>query len=60
MVPGEVETKTLKDGQKVYRLKSAAEWQKAFAEMKQWFENELHLIKSPTAGVVVVKRKKNE
>jgi len=60
MVPGELETKTLKDGQKVYRLKSAAEWQEAFAEMRQWFENELHLIKSPTAGVVVVKRKKNE
>jgi hypothetical protein len=57
MVPGELETKTLKDGQKVYRLKSAAEWQEAFAEMRQWFQDEFHLIKSPMGGgAVVVKR----
>ncbi len=60
MVPGEIETKTLKDGQKVYRLKSAAEWQEAFAEMRQWLQKEFHLIKSPMGGAVVVKRKKNE
>ena len=56
MVPGELETKTLKDGQKVYRLKSAAEWQEAFAEMRQWVQSEFHLIKSPMGGAVVVKR----
>ena len=33
MVPAEMETKTLKDGQKVYRLKSAGEWTQAFAEV---------------------------
>jgi hypothetical protein len=60
MVPGEVETKTLKDGQKVYRLKSAGEWQQAFAEMREWLQNEFHLIKSPMGGAVVVKRKKTE
>ena len=36
MVPAEMETKTLKDGQKVYRLKSAGEWTQAFAEVRQW------------------------
>lgn len=63
MVPGELETKTLKDGQKVYRLKSAAEWQEAFTELRQWLQNEFHLIKSPMGGAVVVKRfpkKQNE
>lgn len=60
MVPGEIEVKTLKDGQKVYRLKGAAEWQQAFAEMRQWFQNEFHMIKSPMGGAVAVKRKKNE
>ncbi|HKV93718.1 MAG TPA: hypothetical protein VJW20_14315 [Candidatus Angelobacter sp.] len=60
MVPGELEAKTLKDGQKVYRLKSAAEWQEAFAEMRQWLQNEFHLIKSPMGEAVVVKRKKTE
>lgn len=59
MVPGELETKTLKDGQKVYRLKDAAEWQEAFAEIRQWLKNDLHVIES-AGSVVAVKRKKNE
>ena len=59
MVPGELEAKTLKDGQKVYRLKDAAEWQEAFAEIRQWLKNDLQVIKS-AGSVVAVKRKKNE
>jgi hypothetical protein len=56
MAPGELETKTLKDGQKVYRLKSAGEWQQAFAEIREWLQGDLQLIKSHTAGVIAVKR----
>ena len=59
MVPGELETKTLKGGQKVYRLKDAAEWQEAFAEIRQWLKNDLNVIES-AGSVVAVKRKKNE
>jgi len=59
MVPGELESKTLKNGQKVYRLKDAAEWQEAFAEIRQWLKNDFHVIES-TGSVVAVKRKKNE
>jgi len=55
MVPGELEAKTLKDGQKVYRLKDAAEWQEAFAEIRQWLKNDLHVIES-AGSVVAVKR----
>jgi hypothetical protein len=55
MVPGEVETKALKDGQKVYRLKSAGEWQAAFAEIRQWLQSDIHVIESP-GSVVAVKR----
>lgn len=40
MVPGEIETKTLKDGQKVYRLKSAGEWSRAFAEARDWLKGQ--------------------
>lgn len=36
MVPGEMEVKTLKGGQKVYRLKSAGDWAQAFAEARDW------------------------
>jgi len=60
MAPGELEVKKLKDGQRAYRLKSAHEWKQAFAEMRQWFETDLHMIKSPTAGVIVVKRSPGE
>ncbi len=34
MVPGEMEVKTLKGGQKVYRLRNAGDWAQAFAEMR--------------------------
>jgi len=56
MAPGELEVKKLRDGQKAYRLKGAHEWQQAFAEIRQWLKSDFHVIKSPTAGVVVVKR----
>lgn len=36
MVPGEMEVKTLKGGNKVYRLKSAGDWARAFAEARDW------------------------
>lgn len=44
MIPAEIETKTLKDGQKVYHLKSAGEWSRAFAEARDWLKGnyELH------------------
>jgi hypothetical protein len=34
MVPGEIEVKTLKGGQKVYRFKNAGDWAQAFAEIR--------------------------
>jgi hypothetical protein len=34
MVPGEMEVKTLKGGQKVYRLKNAGDWARAFADVR--------------------------
>jgi hypothetical protein len=34
MVPGEMEVKTLKGGQKFYRLKNAGDWARAFAEVR--------------------------
>jgi hypothetical protein len=36
MVPGEMEVKTLKGGQKVYRLKNAGDWARALAEVRDW------------------------
>jgi hypothetical protein len=59
MVPAEMETKTLKDGQKVYRLKSAGEWTEAFAEVRQWLRGEFHVVKS-AGNVVAVRRNKKE
>src|ERR1700742_2469739 len=38
MVPGEMEVKTRKDGEKVYRLKSAGQWAAALAEARQWLD----------------------
>lgn len=38
MVPGEMEVKTLKGGQKAYRLKSAGDWAQAFAEARDWMK----------------------
>ena len=58
MVPGEIESKTLKDGQKVYRLKGAGEWKQAFAEIRQWLRADFQVIESP-GSVVAVKRKKD-
>jgi hypothetical protein len=34
MVPGEMEVKTLKSGQNVYRLKNAGDWARALAEVR--------------------------
>ncbi len=50
MVPGEVETKTLKDGQKAYRLKSAGEWAQAFAETREWVKNNFEWHKTVVSG----------
>jgi hypothetical protein len=57
MVPAEMEVKTLKDGQKVYRLKSAGEWTEAFAEVRQWLRDSYSVMES-AGSVVGVKRKK--
>lgn len=54
MVPGEMEVKTLKDGQKVYHLKSAGEWSQAFAEVKHWLQNDLQV-----GSTVAVRRKRD-
>ncbi len=35
LVPGEMEVKTLKGGQKVYRLKNAGDWARAFAKVRE-------------------------
>jgi hypothetical protein len=52
MVPAEMEVKTLKDGQKAYRLKSAGEWTEAFAEVRQWLQS--------AGSVIAVKRNKKD
>lgn len=39
MVPGEMEVKTLKGGQKVYRLKNAGDWAQALAEARDWMKD---------------------
>jgi hypothetical protein len=39
MVPAEMDVKTLKGGQRVYRLKSAGQWAEAFAEARQWVKD---------------------
>jgi len=57
MVPAEMEVKTLKDGQKAYRLKSAGEWTEAFAEVRQWLQGGLSAVQS-AGSVIAVKRKK--
>jgi hypothetical protein len=58
MVPAELETRTLKDGQKVYRLKSAVEWTEAFAEVRQWLQDSFNVVES--AGSVIAVRRKNK
>ncbi len=59
MVPGELETKTLKDGQRVYRLKSAGEWTEAFAEVRQWLRGSYSVIES-AGNVVIAKRNQKD
>ena len=59
MVPGEVEVKTLKDGQKAYRLKSAGEWGQAFAEAREWLKGTFTWHMSGTT-VVGMKRPNQE
>lgn len=58
MVPGELEMKKLKDGQKVYRLKSAGQWAAALAEARQWLEGNPLLHR--TAGLLTHKREPKE
>ena len=52
-----MEVKTLKDGQKAYRLKSAGEWTEAFAEVRQWLQNSYSVVGS-AGSVIAVKHKK--
>jgi hypothetical protein len=58
MVPAEMEVKTLKDGQKAYRLKSAGEWKDAFAEVRQWLQGSFSVMES--AVPVIVRRGKKD
>jgi len=50
MVPAEMDVKTLKDGQKVYRLKNAAQWATALAEARQWVKNNFEWHKAVVTG----------
>ena len=60
MVPAEMEVKTLDGGQKVYRLKSAGEWSQAFAEVREWLQNDLHVVQSAGSIVALRRRKYND
>jgi hypothetical protein len=53
MVPAEMEVKTLKDGQKAYRLKSAGEWTAAFAEVRQWLQDSYSALESASPVIAV-------
>ena len=55
MVPHEMECKDL-DGQKVYRLKTAAQWRASIEEARNWVEENGVAVKGAMQGVVVVKR----
>src|SRR5690242_15120143 len=59
MVPAEMEVKTLKDGQKAYRLKSAGEWKDAFAEVREWLQSGLSAVQS-AGSVIAVRRSKKD
>jgi hypothetical protein len=50
MVPAEMDVKTLKDGQKVYRLKSAGQWAEALAEARQWVKDNREWHKTVVIG----------
>jgi hypothetical protein len=58
MVPAEMEVKTLKSGEKAYRLKSAGEWTEAFAEVRQWLQGNYRVMQS-AGSEIAVKRKKD-
>jgi len=58
MVPAEMEVKTLKSGEKAYRLKSAGEWTQAFAEVRQWLQGNYRVVQS-AGSEIAVKRKKD-
>jgi hypothetical protein len=59
MVPAEMEVKTLNDGQKAYRLKSAGEWTQAFAEVRQWLQDSYSVMES-AGSVIAVKHDKKD
>jgi hypothetical protein len=59
MVPAEMEVKTLKDGQKAYRLKSAGEWTEAFAEVRQWLQGSYSVMQSAGSAIAVKRNKKD-
>jgi hypothetical protein len=59
MVPAEMEVKTLKDGQKAYRLKSAGEWKDAFAEVRQWLQGSYSEMHSAGSAIAVKRNKKD-
>src|SRR5437899_7570109 len=50
MVPAEMDVKTLKDGQKVYRLKSAGQWAEALAEARQWVKDNFEWHRTVVTG----------
>jgi hypothetical protein len=59
MVPAEMDVKTLKDGQKAYRLRSAGEWTEAFAEVRQWLQRSFSMMES-AGSVIAVRRSKKD
>jgi hypothetical protein len=63
MVPAEMEVKTLKSGEKAYRLKSAGEWTEAFAEVRQWLQGNFEWHKTAVStggGTLIGVRRRNE
>lgn len=60
MVPAEMEVKTRKDGQKVYRLKSAGQWAAALAEARQWLTGNFQVQRTAGGVVAVTRRAKSE
>ena len=63
MVPAEMEVKTLKSGEKAYRLKSAGEWTEAFAEVRQWLKGNFEWHKTAVStggGTLIGVRRRNE
>jgi hypothetical protein len=60
MVPAEMDVKTLKDGQKAYRLKSAGEWTAAFAEVRQWLQGSFSAMESAGSVIAARRNKKDQ